>query len=116
MLQDDYIIDFSERGDRSLCHMLIFPNTANYFLMGLPFFQGYYAHHDMDLMQIGFIPHNLSAKSYIKEATTLPQTVISNPTVSLTARYIVMFMVFAVGIVYYCSVDPVLKGMFPDEN
>ena len=48
VLPDDYIIDVSQRGDRSLCHMLIVANTEDYFLMGLPLFQGYYSHHNMD--------------------------------------------------------------------
>ena len=48
VLAEDYVIDISERGDRSMCHLLIFPNSGEYFLMGLPLFQGYYTHHDMD--------------------------------------------------------------------
>ena len=65
VLPDDYIIDVSQRGDRSLCHMLIVANTEDYFLMGLPLFQGYYSHHNMDYMTIGLIPHYLSSKNLI---------------------------------------------------
>lgn len=72
VLQEDYIIDWSDRGDRSLCHMLIFPSKNPNFLLGLPLFQGYYAHHDMDNSAIGLIPHRRSMKSYILPASGIP--------------------------------------------
>lgn len=59
--------------------MLIWPNNDESFLMGLPFFQGYYTHHDMEQSRIGFIPNNLSLKDYITKADVLPKVVIASP-------------------------------------
>jgi len=79
VLRDDYVIDWSERGDRSLCHLLILPSTEEHFIFGLPLFQGYYVHHDMTNSQIGFVPSRTSMKDYVTAATVFPYELLTSP-------------------------------------
>ena len=48
ILPGDYIIDISERGDRSKSMIFVAPNSGEYFLLGVPMFQDYVTHHNMD--------------------------------------------------------------------
>jgi len=62
------LLDISENGDRSVCHILMIGNNYDFFLFGLPLFQGYYTIHDMDQNYIGYIPHSLSDKKFLEKA------------------------------------------------
>lgn len=42
-------------------------SSYNFWLVGLPFFQGYYTIHDMEAPSIGYIPHDNSRKGYLEE-------------------------------------------------
>lgn len=108
VLPDDYLIDVSPRGDRSICHLLILANDADYFLLGLPLFQGYYAHHDMESAAIGLIPHTTSAKHLVKRASVYPSTMLEYLPPNIKTRYIVMLAMFAAAIVYYLFIYPLM--------
>ena len=69
----EYLFDVSESGDRSICHIAMLGNNYNFFLMGLPFFQGYYTIHDMTVPQIGYIPTDKSLKTPLKLGTVPTQ-------------------------------------------
>lgn len=72
---EDYVYDVSENGDRSVCHLAILANKLDYWLLGLPFYQGYYVIHNMGEPKpdgtnynpkVGFVPHANSKKSFLE--------------------------------------------------
>jgi len=44
---EEYLIDISENGNREVCHILMIGNNYDFFLFGLPIYQGYYTIHNM---------------------------------------------------------------------
>lgn len=75
----EYLLDVSENGDRSVCHILMIGNNYDFFLFGLPFYQGYYTSHYMWNHVMGFAPHDRSDKKFLKKAP-VPEAVFTLPT------------------------------------
>lgn len=61
----EYLLDVSENGDGSACLIMMMASQMDFFLMGLPIYQGYYTVHDMDEPSIGFVPHATSRKGAV---------------------------------------------------
>lgn len=59
---EDYVLDFSEMHDGSICIVGFLPNTGDYWLVGDNFFRGYYTIHDSPNNRIGLVPHSFSEK------------------------------------------------------
>ena len=64
ILPKDYIWDAV--GDGRTCILLIIQNDYEFAIMGLPIFQGYYTHHDMESRSIEFAPLIKSGKDSLK--------------------------------------------------
>lgn len=65
MRPEEYLFDVSENQDQSVCHVMVLANSYSFFLVGLPFFQGYYTIHDLEAPSIGYIPHDNSSKDFL---------------------------------------------------
>jgi hypothetical protein len=104
---EEYLFDVSEAGDRSICHIAMLGNNYNFFLMGLPFFQGYYTIHDMDAPQIGYIPTIRSSKSYLKQGP-VPTQILEPIVHNYPLEYGPLIFLAAVAALYYYVVYPAL--------
>jgi phosphatidylserine synthase len=62
----------------------------------------------MESAVIGLIPHATSAKHLVKRADVYPSTMLENLPRNIKTRYIVMLAMFAVAIVYYLFIYPLL--------
>lgn len=60
MFPKDYIYDVN--GDNSVCVLLFAKNTYNFFILGTPIYQGYYAIHNMEDSTLTYAPLSLSGK------------------------------------------------------
>lgn len=60
MFPEDYIYDVN--GDNSVCVLLFAKNTYNFFILGTPIYQGYYAIHNMEDSTLTYAPLSLSGK------------------------------------------------------
>lgn len=95
----EYLLDVSENGDRSVCHILMIGNNYDFFLFGLPFYQGMYTSHYMWNNVMGFAPHDRSEKKFLKKAP-LPEAELELPTPDYFLQLIVvlLFLGFAGGV------------------
>ena len=59
---EDYLIDASDAGDRSLCMFAFTQNTDEFWLLGDVFYRGYYVIHDDVGAKVGIAPHSTSMK------------------------------------------------------
>ena len=60
---DEYVVDISDRQDRSLCVLLMTEGDQPFFVFGLPIYMDYYTVHDAENNRIGFVPHSESDKA-----------------------------------------------------
>ena len=68
MRPEEYVLDISERQDRSICVLLISQGEQPFFIMGLPIYMNYYTIHDEANNQLGFVPHDKSPKDRLAES------------------------------------------------
>ena len=68
VLPQDYVIDMSDFGDRSLCQLMLKENKEESFVLGIPLLQGYCVNHNMDTSTIGFAPSLFSSKTDVQLA------------------------------------------------
>jgi len=82
-------------------------NNYDFFLYGLPLFQGYYTIHDMWGLNIGYIPHRESRKDFLFKAP-LPTQVLE----IITPNYkLQLLAVLFIGAAYlgYAVIEPAAK-------
>jgi len=63
----DYVLDRSEAQDRSVCMLMVFPNSTPFHVIGSPALIGYYTIHEMEKGRIGFAPHKDSKKPKLEK-------------------------------------------------
>ena len=63
---DEYVVDVSEKQDRSMCVLLLSQGDHSFMVMGNPLFQDYYTVHDDEKSRIGFAPTSISEKSALE--------------------------------------------------
>lgn len=64
---DEYVVDISEKQDRSICALLFGQGEQPFLVMGLPAYMDYYTVHDETNKRIGFAPHKDSNKSPLEK-------------------------------------------------
>ena len=101
----EYLFDVSENGDNSVCHIMILGNSYGFFLVGLPFFQGYYTTHDMDEPSITYIPHVDSSKDYLKSGS-VPEQFLEPIVHNYFVEYLPLVFLAGMAALYYFVVDP----------
>ena len=62
---DEYVVDISDRQDRSICVLLLTEGEQSFFIMGLPIYMNYYTIHDDSNNRLGFVPHKTSRKGML---------------------------------------------------
>lgn len=97
----DYLVDVSPNKDKTVCHLLMVPNTFNFFVLGLPTFYGYYVVHNMGKNFLGWIPHDDSMKEFLTKAP-LPEQILEVETVSYA---LIVFLVIAL---FFVSIGVVI--------
>ena len=82
----DYVVDVSEKKDRSLCVLLLSPGTHPFLVMGMPLYMNYYAVHEDSNERIGFAPHTSSPKAGLSKGIQ-PERVLgsTNPVTKMSA-------------------------------
>lgn len=118
ILPEDYVYDVSENGDRSVCHLAILKNTLDYWLLGMPFYQGYYVIHNMGELQdngtymnptVGFAPH-VDSKKFPLQPSELPINFLKVVRNNLIEMYVppiylaICVLIFA--LLMYCWLNP----------
>lgn len=106
--------DVSENGDRSQCHLAILANKLDYWLLGLPFYQGYYTIHNqgeplpdgsISLPSVGFIPNVKSSKQFLVLAAA-PTQILKTNQIDYIMMYAPMTYVFVVFLFYIILLYP----------
>ena len=96
---DSYFWD--QKGDQQVCTMLIMASKYEFFILGQPFFQGYYAIHDMQYATLQLTPLRSSTKAVpVKEE--LPTSYIKaekGPSIAETYGNILYWL----GVVFFAS-------------
>jgi len=70
----EYIWD--QNGDGSVCSLLILANQYEFFILGQPFFQGYYAMHHMSIPAVEMSPLKDSGKTVPYKGTIPVQVLV----------------------------------------
>lgn len=70
---DDYLLDASDNGDRSVCIFAFTQNTDDFWLLGDPFYRGYYVVHDDKNGKVGIAPHSTSTKKALIHTDAIPK-------------------------------------------
>lgn len=99
-----------------MCHILMMSNQFDFYLFGLPIFQGYYTIHDMVTHSIGYIPLEMSKKPPL-EQTEPPQTVLEPETEEphwlLTLLFVLVIVAVICGAV---CVSPILNHYYTQDD
>lgn len=85
-------------------------NNYDFFLYGLPLFQGYYTIHDMWETHIGYIPHRESRKDFLFKAP-LPNRILE----IITPNYqLQLLAVLLIGAIYlgYAVIEPAARDEY----
>lgn len=113
---EDYLVDISENGDGSICHILMMSNEFDFYLFGLPIFQGYYTIHDMVTHSVGYIPLESSMKEPLLQSEP-PMTVLDPETEEphwlLTLLFIMVLLAVICGAI---CVSPLLNHYYTQEQ
>ena len=95
----DYVVDISERQDRSMCVLLLSQSDAAFFIMGLPVYMDYYTVHNDSDNRIGFVPRAGSNKETLqtggKPTRVLESTDPADPEVSVWSWIISSLLVLS---------------------
>ena len=75
---DEYVVDISEKQDRSICALLFGQGDQPFLVMGLPTYMDYYTVHDETNNQIGFVPHKDSTKTPLEKGEQPSRAFASN--------------------------------------
>jgi len=109
---EDYLVDVSENGDGSVCHLLLVANNFNFYLYGMPLFKGYYAAHNIKPeggdghSAIGWAPSDRSFKEYVKKGP-IPDQVLEipqpNTLVIFAIVVLIIFILIGTGVIAWAS-------------
>lgn len=111
----DYLLDVSENGDGSTCLFMMMAFNMEFFLMGMPMYQGYYTVHDMDEPSIGFVPHAKSTKMPIQTGV-VPENGL--PGINATAWIEIVSIIYFLAVygVWYFNVEPYLLTTYGEKT
>ena len=116
---EEYVLDVSEGGDRSLCIFAISKNSEDFNILGLPLLMDYYSIFDMEDGTIGLAPHSASAKSTLADAK-LPSSELSSTrdarTALIVAWTVVALLAGGAATAYYFLLMPFLEDKFPNNS
>merc|ERR1712138_174704 len=111
---DDYIVDVSANKTGEMCQVMLLPNKFDFFIFGLPSFQGYYVIHDMKKSRMGVIPHDDSDKQFLKKGpvpTQILETYVASPASQVFIFTAILFIVIGV-----LSLEPWAKTKYGSSS
>ena len=77
MKPEDYLLDASDSGDKSVCIFSFTQNSDEFWLLGDVFYRGYYVTHDDTHAKIGIAPNSFSDKKPLKRTDFRPEKLLT---------------------------------------
>lgn len=91
----------TEHHGSTICVLGIFKNNSEYWLLGEPFFRGYYTVHDDSGGRLGVVPHSLSSKVPIEFTHFMPKNTLITQT-NLDQQHVFFAITFSCVAVFIC--------------
>ena len=82
MRPEDYLLDASDNGDKSVCIFSFTQNADEFWLLGDVFYRGYYVTHDDDNARIGIAPSSVSEKEELVKTNFRPEQLLTGASYS----------------------------------